>query len=284
MIELKNLKLLAQGGQAEIYELDEDKVIRVLRNINDEEYLKMEMSVMKTLSERGKAVPKVYEYLKIQERPSIIMEKLNGDTMLDEVRKKPFHLLKQAEKLAILHLEVADSAEGLGMISINERAAHLIPKATLLNSELKEFVLGILEVLPKGNDICHGDFHPGNVIIANGEDYVIDWFGATSGRKLADIAHTYLILKNTPKIPGMSRLQNFIIGFSGSILAGRYLSTCFKIQSFDRREFSKWMVIRAAERVFYGLPSEKEVLVSFIRKCKEAETSGVDASEWWKLI
>lgn len=94
MIELKNLKLLAQGGQAEIYELDEDKVIRVLRNINDEEYLKMEMSVMKTLSERGKAVPKVYEYLKIQERPSIIMEKLNGDTMLDEVRKKAFSPFK----------------------------------------------------------------------------------------------------------------------------------------------------------------------------------------------
>lgn len=117
-VKLNNLKLLAKGGQVEIYELDKDKVIRVLRNIEDEEYLEVEMSIMKSLKEKGKAVPKVYEYLKIEGRPSIIIERLNGDTMLAEIRKRSLHLLKQAQKLAELHIELADSAEGLGMISI----------------------------------------------------------------------------------------------------------------------------------------------------------------------
>lgn len=284
MVELNKLKLLAQGGQAEIYELDEDKVIRVLRDKKEEEYLKGEMSIMKSLKEKGKAVPEVYEYLKIEERPSIIMERLYGDSMLDEIRKKPLEMLKYAEELAKLHIEVTDSAEGLEMNSINDRAAHLIPLATMLDAELKEFVLKILAELPRGNDICHGDFHPGNIMKSKGQYYVIDWFGATCGKKLSDIAHTYVILKNTPKIPGMSKFQNFIIGRSSSIISSRYLSICAKLEPFDWSEFSKWMVVRASERIFYGEPFEKEALVKFVKKCMKAYTSGIEASTWWKFI
>jgi len=284
MIELKSLNLLAQGGQAEIYEFGKDKVIRVLRNKEDEDYLKIEMSVMNSLKEKNKTVPKIYEFLKIEERPSLIMERLNGDTMLDQIRKNPLKLLKNAEKLATLHMGIADSAEGLGMISINDRAAHLIPKSILLEPELKEFALTTLAELPRGNDICHGDFHPGNIIITNGQYYVIDWFGATSGNLLSDIAHTYLILRNTPKLPGITRFQNFMISCSASIISGRYLSTCAKLQPFDWSEFSKWMVIRAAERVFYGMPFEKEALVKFLRKCMNSGASGIPPSRWWKFI
>ncbi|MDF2943186.1 MAG: aminoglycoside phosphotransferase [Herbinix sp.] len=284
MIELNKLKLLAQGGQAEIYELDENKVIRVLRNKEDEEYLKVELSVMKSLKEKDKAVPTVYEYRKIEERPSLIMERLNGDSMLEQIRKSPLQILNYAERLATLHMEIADSAEGLGLISINDRAAHLIPKSELLEPKLKEFILTILSEMPRGNDICHGDFHPGNIIITKGQYYVIDWFGATSGNKLSDIAHTYLILRNTPRLPGITGFQNFIISRSASVISGRYLSTCAKLQPFDRSEFSRWMVIRAAERVFYGSPFEKEALIKFLRKCWNAQASGVQANRWWQFI
>lgn len=284
MIVLNNFKLIAQGGQADIYELDKDKVIRVLRNKEDDENLKTEMSIMKSLKEKGKAVPNVYEYLKIEGRPSIIMERLYGDSMLAEIKKKPFNLLKQAENLAKLHIEVAGSAEDLGMVSINDRAAYLIPKAEMLDSELKKFVLDILTELPRGNDICHGDFHPGNIIISNRQYYVIDWFGATSGDKLSDIAHTYLLLRNTPKIPGINNIQSFIIGCSCSIISRKYLSTGMKYYSFDWNKFSKWMVVRAAERLFYGMASEKVMLIKFIKECKKAQMQGIESSGWWKFI
>lgn len=284
MINLDNLRLLAQGGQAEIYELDKYKVIRVLRSKEDEENLKAEMAIMKLLKEKGKAVPKVYEYLKIDGRPSVIMERLNGETMLEEMKRKPFELLKQAKKFAKLHIEVTDSAEGLGIISINDRAAYLVPKAEMLDKELKKFVLEILNQLPRGNDICHGDFHPGNIIIANGQYYVIDWSGVTSGEKLSDIAHTYLLLRNTPRTTGVNMFQSFIIGCSGSIISGKYLSSIEKNYPFNWSEFSKWMVVRAAERIYYGMPTEKEALIKFIKKCRKAQIAGVKASDWWKFI
>jgi tRNA A-37 threonylcarbamoyl transferase component Bud32 len=284
MVELNDLRLIAQGGQADIYELDEDKVIRVLRNKEDGDNLRIEMRIMKSLKEKGKAVPKVYEYLEIEGRPSIIMERLYGDSMLVEIKKKPFNLLKQAEKLAKLQIEIAGSATDLGMMSINDRAAYLIPRAEMLDSELKNFVLDILEELPRGDDICHGDFHPGNIIISNKQYYVIDWFGATIGDILSDIAHTYLLLRNTPKMPGISRTQSFIIECSGRIISRKYISTGRQLYPFDWGEFSKWMIVRAAERIYYGMPSEKNTLIEFIRECRKAQVKGIESSRWWKLI
>lgn len=283
-MELDQLKLLAQGGQADIYELDQDKVIRVLRHTEDEENLKHEMEIMMSLKDKGKAVPTIYEYLKINGRPAIIMERLYGDSMLDVIRKKPLAVFQQAKKLANLHIEVAENANGLQLQSIHDRAAYLIPKAELLEPELKEFVLSLLEELPREERICHGDFHPGNIIISNNKNYVIDWFGATSGDVLTDIAHTYLILRNTPKVPGNGHVQNLLIGGFATILSKKYLITCDKLCKIDYDKFSKWLLVRAAERVFYGMPNEKEALIKFIKACKKAQLEGRKTSTWWKLI
>lgn len=51
-----------------------------------------------------------------------------------------------------------------------------------------------LEGMPKHNKLCHGDFNPSNVIIADdGTAYVIDWSHATQGNASADVARTYLL-------------------------------------------------------------------------------------------
>lgn len=284
MYDLNKLKLLARGGQAEIYELDKDKVLRVLRNAEDEKYLRAEMSIMQALNSKGKNVPKVYEYLTVNGMPAVVVERIHGITMTDDIKKNPLKLLNQADKLASLHLGIADSADGLELLSIKKRAEFLIPKADMLDSETKEFVLRVLSEMGDGKDICHGDFHPGNILISNGKYYIIDWFGATVGTKLSDIAHTYLLLKNTPRIPRMPGFQYHVMKLFGALLAGRYLKACYKLSPFDWGEFSRWMVVRAAERVFYGLPSEKETLVKFIKSCMSLYISGKPSKEWWKKL
>jgi uncharacterized protein (TIGR02172 family) len=284
MYDLGRLKLIAQGGQAEIYELDDSRILRVLRNPEDKEYLLTERSIMQTLKAKGKPVPDVYDFVMINKRPSLVMEKIKGNTMLDNIRKNPFKLLKKIGKLASLQIEISDKADGLNLIPIRKRAAYLISNSDMLDENTREFVLDIIKELPDGNYICHGDFHPGNIIENGRQYYIIDWFGATSGRKLSDIAHTYLLLKNTPRAPGISEFQNFFIRLSSKVTAGKYISACRKFEAFDWGEFSKWMVVRASERVFYGMPSEKARLVKFIKACMESKKSGIGPEKWWRLI
>lgn len=284
MYDLSKLKLIASGGQADIYELDNDKILRVLRNPQDKTYAMTEFYVMKTLEQNGKEVPKVYEFINVDNKPAIIMQKIYGETMLFQMKKKPYQLFSQVKKLASLQIEISGSAKDLNLTPIKQRARYLISKVEMLDSEMKKFIIDVIDELPEGNDICHGDFHPGNIIISEYKYYVIDWFGVTSGRKLSDIAHTFILMKNTPKIESVSKMEHFITSTVGNLISGRYISNCNKIEHFDWSEFSKWMIVRAAERLYYGIPSEKANLISFIKKCMEADKSKVSLDKWWKLL
>src|SRR5262249_32610054 len=55
--------------------------------------------------------------------------------------------------------------------------------------------LAMLEALPDGDRLCHGDFHPANVLVGRNGPAVIDWTGATRGDPAADLARTRLLLQ-----------------------------------------------------------------------------------------
>src|SRR3546814_7594415 len=55
--------------------------------------------------------------------------------------------------------------------------------------------LPILDALPDGDRLCHGDYHPGNVIETAGGPVVIDWPAVTRGHPDADYARTLLLLR-----------------------------------------------------------------------------------------
>ena len=42
-------------------------------------------------------------------------------------------------------------------------------------------ILRLFDTLPEGNRVCHGDFHPGNLLTCRGQTYVIDWGGRPHG-------------------------------------------------------------------------------------------------------
>ena len=57
-----------------------------------------------------------------------------------------------------------------------------------------------LDGMKKEFQICHGDFNPSNVIVAeDGQLYVCDWAHATQGSPAADAAMTYLLFALTDK-------------------------------------------------------------------------------------
>ena len=63
-----------------------------------------------------------------------------------------------------------------------------------------------LEGMPKHNKVCHGDFNPSNIIIAeDGTAYILDWSHATQGNASADAARTYLLFWLNGDIEGAKK-------------------------------------------------------------------------------
>ena len=107
-----------------------------------------------------------------------------------------------------------------------------------------------LEGMPKHNKLCHGDFNPSNVIIADdGTAYVIDWSHATQGNASADVARTYLLFWLNGDIDG----------------ANEYLDLFCEKTNTKKQYVQKWMPIVAASQSVKGNEKEREFLHSWVR-------------------
>ncbi len=106
-----------------------------------------------------------------------------------------------------------------------------------------------LDALPKHLNLCHGDFHPCNIIISpDGTPYIIDWSHATQGNSSADVARTYLSFYLDGK----------------KELAEKYLNLYCKKSDTAKQYVQKWIPIVAASRLTKAKPGEEQFLRTWI--------------------
>ena len=153
--------MIAAGRDAELLDLGRG---RVLRRPRDRRPLDAEAAVMRRAAAAGYPVPEVHEV-----RPDgLVMERVDGPTMLDDLGARPWRVGRHARTLADLH-----------------RRLHRIPAAEGLRAP---FGAGPDDVL------LHGDLHPANVLLAVRGPVVIDWSAAGRGPAGADVAVAWLLL------------------------------------------------------------------------------------------
>ena len=58
----------------------------------------------------------------------------------------------------------------------------------------KELLDTILD-MPDGDRLCHGDFHPLNILGNTFDPLIIDWLDAGRGDPAADVCRSYLLLE-----------------------------------------------------------------------------------------
>lgn len=96
---------------------------------------------------------------------------------------------------------------------------------------------GLVEV--DGNVLCHGDFHPDNILMSPRGAVIIDWPDASQGHPLADVARTSLLARLAelpPGIPGRRALQ-----YGRALFHQIYLRGYLKRQRARRRELDAWL-------------------------------------------
>lgn len=110
-----------------------------------------------------------------------------GQTLLD-------HFLKTGDREFLI-----DRLVGLHKKILQPVSEEFISYKTFLqNSILEDRTDHIQKIkqLPDGNYLCHGDFHPDNIIIdQKGKCFIIDFMNVCLGPWQYDVARTYFLLK-----------------------------------------------------------------------------------------
>ena len=150
-------RLIASGRSADVYDIGDGRVLRRLRG---GEVPECEVIAMRAARAHGVPVPEVYEV----DGADMVLERIEGRSMLDELKARPWRVRRLGRQLAELHLQL--------------RAVP--PPAELAGAEPREALV-------------HDDLHPDNVIMAPAGPVVIDWEGAEAGPFDRDAATFWLL-------------------------------------------------------------------------------------------
>jgi aminoglycoside phosphotransferase (APT) family kinase protein len=148
--------LLASGRDADIFDYGPKLVLRRSRTGKPAFH---EAQVMEYLKSNGYPVPAVEEVNR--DGTDLIMERINGPSMVGYLSGRPWKVRQQGKVLAALHLRL-----------------HEIPAPPFLPPA----------PIGEGDQFVHMDLHPLNVMVADHGPVVIDWTNAARGEAAIDVA------------------------------------------------------------------------------------------------
>jgi len=241
-----NATPFASGFLAEVYAWSPGWVLKLFRAGFPVEYVQHEANITQTARTAGLPAPEVGEVLEVDERFGVVLEHVVGTTLLEHWAQAPQTYTFIAQRLAELHCAVHETTtfDTQTLPSQREWMGNNVQDSTELPADLKGQVLALLDQLPDGDALCHGDFHPGNVLLKEDQTLVvIDWFSAVRGNPLADVARTALAIEFGP-LP--THLAAGSTSTYQSALSQAYVEAYCARRPIDQTQLRAWRVVMAA--------------------------------------
>lgn len=249
-----------QGFCAEIFEAENNRLLKLYFPTWSKEDAAQEYAITKSVNELGIASPAVYDFVEQEGRYGFTMEKLQDDTMLHHIHKHLKEAFALAKDLARLHFEIHSHPADKNILPTQEQAyLQKIHTRETLSDEEKENLSAIIRQLTKCDDkrVCHGDFHPMNILYQGDKPVVIDWAFACAGDPRGDVAGTYLITKiMATTAAARSPFDQFMYNMFTPLFADLYLKEYLRLSGYSKKEIQKWIPVRAATYLDFDIPEK----------------------------
>jgi len=253
---------IAQGRTAEIYRWDDHRVLKLFRDWCPSDWVEYEARIAHAVFDSGVPSPAPGEIIDVDGRCGLIYERLEGISMLQDMNARPWLLFKHAYSLAKLQVQIHQKSIAK-LPTYKERLKYDIRNASQISEDWRIKISSLLEGLPDGKNLCHGDYHPGNVIMTERGPVVIDWMTACSGSPWADVARSSLLLSIGAKAAG--KQVRPIIRLVVKLYHRTYLNRYHELMPDTANELGRWGSVIAAGRLNEGIAPEQEVLIKMVK-------------------
>lgn len=157
---MAEMRLIGRGRAADVFDIGDGRVLRRYRSPRAS--AEAEARAMQHLRAHGVPVPEVFS----ADGDDMVMERLDGPTMMESLRSTPWRAASVGRRLAELQSMV-----------------HRVPAGGL-----------DLRRIGEGDSVLHFDLHPDNVIVTARGPVIIDWSNVAVGDPLADVMYSWLIM------------------------------------------------------------------------------------------
>lgn len=256
-------ELLARGRTAEVFAWKNGQVLKLFLEKYPTEQVAYEARVTCAIYKAGLPAPAVGGVVEVEGRQGIILERVDGPSMLQVFRSRPWRIGQLGRTQAELHATI-HSCEMPELPSLREDVRRAIQAQAELPNETKGSILNHLEQLPDGNTLCHGDFHPDNILMSSRGSVVIDWANPRRGDPLADVAGSLLLLRLAPLPQFMA--GRWLINMFRAWFHSAYLKRYLELRPVSRDRISAWELPLVASRLADNIPEERELILALVEK------------------
>ena len=139
--------------------------------------------------------PKVLDEVILEGRFGIVLQRLDGPTLLQLLLTRTMTYEQVGAVLATLYLSVHKTVPPPDAPSLR-RWIDAVSQTSrdILPEHIATGVLTLIDRLPPEDGLCHADLHPGNVIMTADGPRIIDWACALRSSAVFDIARVHISL------------------------------------------------------------------------------------------
>ncbi len=199
------------------------------------------------VEETGLNIPKVREVTVISGKWAIVSDYIEGKTLARLIEEN--HAKKWDYLQMFVDLQLEMHAKTCPLLNRLKDVMGRKIIQTNYDATTRYALHSRLELMPKHDKLCHGDFNMENIIISSdGVPYIIDWSHATRGNASADAARTYLCFWLSGDIDG----------------AKKYLELFCEKSETALQYVQRWMPLVAAEQSLHRNEKQREFLRSWV--------------------
>ena len=248
---------MARGNTSDLWEWSAGRVVKVLRPEIPAHWAEVEADTITRVHAAGLPVPETDGVIDFEGRPAIVLERIEGESMWEHMKQDPRSVPELISQLLDLQTEVQRTLVP-GLKVMKDRLRAKIKAAAHLSAEDRASAQRLLLMLPVGDSLCHGDFHPANVVLTERGPIILDWFDAARGDSTADFVRSSLLMR-----PPIDR-SSWLAGATPELLDhihSHYITELVRRDAFDAPTFGPWEAVTAVARLAEPVPREDPLAV-----------------------
>jgi aminoglycoside phosphotransferase (APT) family kinase protein len=179
------------------------------------------------------------------------------------IGQKPWLVFSSGRLAGEIHARINMARAPASLPAVREVVSGGLERLAPSEPKLAEWIGRILEHLPDGDALCHGDFHPGQLIFSGNQCAAFDWSGAKRGDPLFDHARTRVVLSIGELPPGTQPTLRLLAKIGRRVLISSYVRSYERhmAERIDGTRLLHWEIVNLAARVLDEVPGERPRLL-----------------------
>lgn len=254
---------IASGRHAEVFACENNMVMKLYPKGTERSEVLRELENTKLVKEYGLESAVAFEFVEEDERYGFLMNHIHGPIYYEWMLQHPTAIGKLISLFVHEHHEM-HLHKVPELPSVKDTLRRKIGSVPDLSKQARTKVLQQLERLPDGDNLCHMDYHPENIVASIDGPVIVDWADASRGNLMADVAMTALLFEMGTVPTTFSRDYGALLDNTRDRFFNSYVFEYMKYSGKGEDELIAWRLPVAAARLAEGIPDERDKLLRII--------------------